>query len=86
MQANSKGALFTNSWILFDFYISIYIIIGYLSYRFIYTNDIFFDSWNSQLASEHSKDVLSRQRGLERTGYLLFRVVFLKVLLPAFCL
>ncbi len=86
-QANSKGALVNSSRILFFFYVSIYIIIGYLSHYFIYTNDRFFDAWNSQLASELIKDILFRQRSLEWTSYWFIPViVLLKIMLPAFCL
>lgn len=86
-QADNKGALLTNGWVLLIFYSSVYIIIGYLSHRFIYTNDLYFNSWNCQWESEHIKDVLSRQRCLEWTSYLFIPViVFFKVLLPAFCL
>lgn len=86
-QANNKGALLTNSWVLFFLYVSIYIIIGYLSHLFIYTNDLFFNTWSRQLATEHIKDVVFRQRGLEWTNYWVIPVIFfLKILLPAFCL
>jgi hypothetical protein len=86
-QADNKVALLGNSWVLFFFYVALYISISYLSHRFIYTNDRFFDALNSQFALERIKEVLSRQRGLEWTGYWVIPViVLLKILLPAFCL